>query len=141
MKERNDRVGAAAAGRSHQAQPKSAGGQPLGHIDATDELTDTFPAAGGGSGAAVDGGTGADGAAPSGELPWRSQCGQTHSTVHFRTGTSLVTGYFASLRTSRIMHRSPQHSRPQLQSGVMPGMQISSQEHVYLYVVTVFVAQ
>jgi hypothetical protein len=87
--------------------------------------------------------------------------GQTHSTVHLRTGTSFVTGYFTSLRTSWIEHRpaqpswqpllqvsqppahwlEPPQAAPLLQMGVTPGMQTSSQTQRYLYSVTFFVMQ
>ena len=70
------------------------------------------PIAGGGIGAASSvvgggGGTtrvGAPGAAGGAEVGAGSaellQFGQTHSTVHLRTGTSLNTGHFTSLCTS-----------------------------------------
>ena len=68
------------------------------------ELAADLPAAGGAGGMGADGGTGADGAAPSAQLPWQSQCGQTHSTVHFLTGTSLSHGIFTRCLTSWMRH-------------------------------------
>jgi len=65
------------------------------------ELAADLPAAGGAGGAGADGGVGgADGDASSAPLPWWPHCGQVHSTVHLRTGTSFVTGYFTNLRDS-----------------------------------------
>jgi hypothetical protein len=81
--------------------------------------------------------------------------------VHFRTGTSFVTGYFISLRASRIKHPPAQSSWQSLlqvppgpphslafsqlwhflQMGVAPGMQMASHAQTYLYSVTFFVVQ
>ena len=119
----------------------------------------------GGTGA--DGGIGAVGATHSVQLPWQSQCGQTHSTVHLRTGTSLTHGIFTRCLTSWTRHLqppSPQSWQPSLapplhdspqpapwpepslpphlsQTRVTPGTQMDSHLHVYLYVVTFLVVQ
>ena len=106
---------------------------------------------------------GAVGDTPSVQLPWQSHCGQTHSTVHLRTGTSLTQGIFTRCFTSWRRHRQPpwQPSWPpslpvspqpapwpepsQLphlsQQRVTPGTQMQSHLHVYLYVVTFLVVQ
>ena len=56
-----------------------------------------LPAAGGAGGMGADGGGDRGRARFSAQLPWQPHCGQTHSTVHFLTGTSFVTGCFTSL--------------------------------------------
>ena len=91
--------------------------------------------------------------------PQAPHCGQTHSTVHLRTGVSLVTGWITSRDTSRtrqwpqhpwqpLLQVSPPQHEPEpsqlphpLQQQLGPGMQTSSQRHVYLCSTTVFGAQ
>jgi hypothetical protein len=101
------------------------------------------------------------------QLPWQWHCGQTHSTVHFFTGTSLSHAIFIRRLTSWMRHRqfplqqswelllppllpvSPQPAHwpepSQLlhlsQQRVTPGTQMVSHLHVYLYVVTFLVVQ
>jgi hypothetical protein len=110
-------------------------------------------------------GAGAEGAAAGAEVdppsPQLPHFGHTHSTVHWRTGTSLTHGHFISFFTSQTLHL-PQHSWQPLFEVSPPVAQppepaqlsqhfeqrheghnrhLSSQQQVYLYSVTFFVVQ
>jgi hypothetical protein len=93
--------------------------------------------------------------------PQLLQFGQTHSTVHLRSGTCFVTGWITSRDTSRTLQcpqqqpswqpllQEPQPHWPQLsqpahllqQQGVTPGMQTSSHLQLYSCLVTALGAQ
>jgi hypothetical protein len=88
--------------RSHECNPDAIVGTT--ESSGGTLAADLFGAGGaGGRGADCGAAVGAadDGATLSVQLPpWQPQFGQTHSTVHFLTGTSLSQGIFTSLRTS-----------------------------------------
>jgi hypothetical protein len=70
--------------------------------------------------------------------------GQTHSTVHLRTGSSLATGKNASLWISRIaqwQHSSWQQPSQSLQQRSGPGTQWSLQWQQYSCLVIVLFSQ
>jgi hypothetical protein len=74
-----------------------------------------FGSGGGAIGAPCDGGVfGSGDSGPSVDPQPHPQCGQTHSIVHFRTGTSTVYGIFTSVCTSRYRQLQWPCSRPPL---------------------------
>jgi hypothetical protein len=97
------------------------------------ELAADFPAAGGADG------KGADGGVENGASCVLSQCGQTHSTVHFRIGTSLTHGIFTRCLTSWMRHLQSSLQPHLSQQRVTPGTQMESQLHVYCHVVSFLV--